>query len=66
MACPEIKKIVEENNETFAGKLHDLNKDLILTLFCIFEWQKGKESFWFPYFDHMPEHQCFYEWPASS
>ena len=40
---------------------HDWEQ-LILLIYVIYEYQKGEDSFWWPYLDLMPHVQFFCDW----
>ena len=40
-------------------------EQLTLTLFLIYEYQKGADSFWKPYLDLMPDVKFFCHWPDN-
>jgi hypothetical protein len=46
------------------GKLgsKDFQDNMALTVFLMYEWQKGTASFWAPYIDYMPDYSFFCTW----
>lgn len=62
MAIPELAKIIKENEATFSEKdclENDIKK---LTLWVMYEKNKGEKSFWFPYFDIIDESYTILSW----
>jgi hypothetical protein len=58
---PEVGHVFKDNPGLFTKK-HDDFEQLTLALFMMYEYQKGKESFWFPYLNLLPDVEFFCHW----
>lgn len=56
-----VGHVFAEHPELFS-KAHEDFEQLTLAVFMLFEYQKGKESFWFPYLNLLPEVEFFCNW----
>jgi hypothetical protein len=50
---PELKKIMD-NNQLFSSESPE-HEQVTLSLILLWEYQKGEDSFWWPYIDLLPE-----------
>ena len=56
--------IVKENPKMFDNRAHEDWEQLTLTLAMMYEYQLGKDSFWFPYLNLLPDDiEFFCNWP---
>lgn len=55
---PELQYLIK-NYEIFHHRRGKEPEQCILTLFMLWEYQKGPESFWWPYLDLLPEFEQF-------
>ena len=62
---PVIGRIIEENPLLFSEDEKGDWEQLTLTLYLIFEYQKGEDSFWKPYIDLMPDVTFFCHYPEE-
>ena len=62
---PVIGKIIEENPQLFSEDEKGDWEQLTLSLYLIFEYQKGEDSFWKPYIDLMPDVTFFCHYPEE-
>jgi hypothetical protein len=61
-----MKKLLHENKDFDFLEDGNIDKEqLILCIFLIYEWSKGKDSEWFLFIDSLPEVQFFCEWDES-
>lgn len=58
---PVVGHVFRENKELFS-KEHDDYEQLTLAVFMLYEYQKGYESFWFPYLNLLPDVEFFCNW----
>lgn len=61
---PDIGHIFKEHPKIFT-KEHDDFEQMTLSLFMLHEYQKGKDSFWFPYLNLLPDVEFFCNWPGE-
>ena len=59
---PELGKVIKENPTMFHEDVSHDWEQLILLIFVLYEYQKGEDSFWWPYLDLMPHVQFFCDW----
>jgi hypothetical protein len=60
-----VGKLIRENPLLFNEDCSHDWEQLILFTFIIYEFQKGEESFWWPYLDLMPDFEFFCDWPEK-
>ena len=60
-----LGNVFRENPTLFSEKCSHDWEQLILFTFVIYEFQKGEESFWWPYLDLMPDFEFFCDWPEK-
>ena len=58
---PIIGHVYKENPQLFT-KDHDDYEQLTLAVFMMYEYQKGKDSYWFPYLNLLPDVEFFCNW----
>ena len=61
---PEVGPVLRENPHLFSAE-HEDHEQLTLTLFMLFEYQKGRASFWFPYLNLLPDVEFFCHWTPA-
>lgn len=62
-AEPELKPVFLAHPQLFDPEEHDDWEHYILMTFMLFELQKGRKSFWYPYFEILPKDACaFWRW----
>ena len=57
----KIGHIFYENAHIFS-KTNEDYEQLTLTVFIMYEYQFGKDSFWYPYINLMPDVEFFCNW----
>lgn len=62
---PAIGKVISENPELFHEDEKGDWEQLTLVLYLLYENQLGKDSFWKPYLDLMPDVKFFSHWPED-
>ena len=58
----ELKEIIDAHPELFNEEESDEWEHRIIELFVLYEMQKGKDSFWHPYFEVLPKLTNFWYW----
>lgn len=58
---PDIGHVYKEHPELF-GKDNDDFEQLTLAVFMLYEYQKGINSYWFPYLNLLPDVEFFCNW----
>lgn len=62
-AVPELAKVFRMHPELFDKEEHNDWEHYILIAFLLFEMQKGKSSYWYPYIQILPrDAHCFWRW----
>lgn len=58
---PQIGHVFKAHPKIFTDK-HDDFEQLTLCVMMMYEYQKGKDSFWFPYLNLLPDVEFFCNW----
>ena len=58
--------MIKDNPKLFSKDRHDDWEQLTLALGMLYEYQKGKQSYWFPYLNLLPlDIEFFCNWPQE-